>query len=233
LESNEWTKAVFLRNPAERFLSAYLDKVENSKLSWLRGMPNMTFADFVNFVDDHNVTCQEDRTGPLTQVGMTWCMDPHWRPQTWSCGLWELLPHFDFVGSLDSTDRATRALLKKVNLWDSYGKHYIISKETKIGDMICKMHPPHNVGLNAEHKGFQQYYVPITNATGGSRLYGHSHKKNSSSKMKEYYTEELLKKVKRLYADDYILWNALSKSKVGWLSGKKLANMLNPTCIVD
>jgi len=233
LESDEWTKAVFLRNPAERFLSAYLDKVENSELSWLRAMPNMTFAEFVNFVDDHNVTCQEDRSqGPLTQVGMTWCMDPHWRPQTWSCGLWELLPHFDFVGSLDSADRATKALLKQVNLWDSYGKYYITSKYSAIGNKICKTPPPLPV-ITTEHQGFQQYDVPITNATGTTRLYGHRHKKNSSGKMKEYYTEELLKKVERLYADDYKLWNALSKSKVGWLSGKKIAAMLNPTCVVD
>merc|ERR1740139_1541042 len=39
LRSGEWTRAVFLRDPAERLLSAYLDKIQNrssssSSLEW-------------------------------------------------------------------------------------------------------------------------------------------------------------------------------------------------------
>jgi len=227
LMTEAWTKAIILRNPAERFLSAYLDKVDGSSLSWLR---DMTFAEFVDFVDDKNTTCQAIR-GPLTQSGITWCMDPHWRPQVWSCGLWELLPYFDIVGSMDSADLVTRVILEKANLWDSYGKHYITSKGQNAGDKICKMPPPPLNEVKEEHKGFQQYHHPVTNTT--ARLYGNKHKKDSSSKMEKYYTKELLDKVKKLYADDYTIWNALSKSKVGWLSGRQLAAMLNPTCVVD
>ena len=45
--------------------------------------------------------------------------------------------------------------------------------------------------------------------------------------------EKLLDKVKILYADDYLLWDALSKTKSGWLHGKEIAATLNPSCSAD
>jgi len=249
LQSDEWTKAVFLRDPAERFLSAYLDKIQNKKKSWRNIKSttpmNITFADFVDYVGEGNVTCQENMT-ESSQMGMTWCMDPHWRPQAWSCGLWELLPHFDFVGSIDSADRAARSLLEKVGMWDSYGKHYRKSrpgdKRGGIRGTACRIRPPKNYGSENEFEGFQQLsYGPVSNTSaaigsGAKRtrfLYESFHRKNSADKMKQYYTEGLLEKVKMLYADDYMLWNALSKSDAGWLSGKKMTTLLNPTYVVN
>jgi len=233
LQSDEWTKAVFLRDPAERFLSAYLDKIQNMD-KYRHIPPNMTFAEFVDFVDQPNATCEEDRKN-RNRRGLTWCTDPHWRPQAFSCGLWELLPHFDFVGNINNADLATRSLLEKVDIWDSYGKHYrAIKKEYegkrgREGSSRCKTLPPKLLGSKDEFEGFQQ--KGIRNST--KNTYEVRHKKNSVDKMKLYYTEELLEKVKRIYADDYRLWNALSKSDVGWFSGKKMAALLNPTCAVD
>ena len=51
--------------------------------------------------------------------------------------------------------------------------------------------------------------------------------------MKQYYTKELLEKVKELYADDYRLLDTLSKDNGEWLTGQKMAEMLNPACALD
>ena len=66
-EADEWTWAAFIRNPAERLLSAYLDKVE-SKKKW-------TFEKFVDSLSkstDNITTC--DGADPF--YGLNWCSDP-------------------------------------------------------------------------------------------------------------------------------------------------------------
>lgn len=240
LENEKWTKAVFLRDPAERFLSAYLDKIHDNS-QWDKSMntrKNMTFAKFVDFVGKSNITCDKDK-GELSQLGMTWCMDPHWRPQTWSCGLWDLLPQFDFVGNINNAKLTTRLLLEKVDMWHSYGKHYRTSKRGDIQGHVCRTLPPEQLGSKDECQGFQQTCnattIRMSDSEGGgdARLYEHTHQKKSADKMNQYYTKELLEKVKKLYADDFMLWNALSKSKSGWSNGKKMAKFLNPSCLVD
>lgn len=201
----------------------------------------MTFAEFVNLVDKRNVTCQKEvGSFEMTHSGMTWCTDPHWRPQSWSCGLWELLPHFDVVGNIKKADTVTKSLLEKVDMWHSYGKYYRTSKRGNKNKSICRTFPPQQLDSKDEFAGFQQISNVTINTTitsTNSRIghipnqsYEDFHQKNSGDKMKKYYTKELLEKVKRIYADDYRLWNALSKSNAGWLSGKEMAVMLNPAC---
>ncbi len=67
-EADEWTWAAFIRNPAERLLSAYLDKVESKKKEW-------TFEKFVDSLSkstDNITTC--DGADPF--YGLNWCSDP-------------------------------------------------------------------------------------------------------------------------------------------------------------
>ena len=55
------------------------------------------------------------------------------------------------------------------------------------------------------------------------------HSTSSQSKLDQYYTEELRAIVKRLYANDYKLWN-LVKDEEELMSGRDLAMKLSSTC---
>lgn len=69
-----------------------------------------------------------------------------------------------------------------------------------------------------EHVGFQQIGVDTA----------YSHKKNSQKEFKKYYTLDLLDLVnKKLYADDYKLYDLVHKRKI--TNGKQLAMELSGT----
>lgn len=96
-----WTKATFLRNPLERFLSAYIDKI---KLRPYHGkLLNLTFMEFI------------------AKVGNGW-KDPHWNAQCnlLDCNKWLL--HMDFIGNFETLETDTMSLLKKVGAWEKFGK---------------------------------------------------------------------------------------------------------------
>jgi hypothetical protein len=119
--SRNWTKAVFVRDPKTRLLSAYLDKAINTDymlrhccrhFQLKRVLPcrreglllsrNITFADFVY------------RVIPI-------CRDPHWEAQA------NRIPHkywtrIDFIGHMESIAADTKRLLERIGAWDTYGK---------------------------------------------------------------------------------------------------------------
>jgi hypothetical protein len=227
--NNEWIKAVFLRDPAERLLSSYLDKVQDTVRK--RTLPRLKASSKV-LQQKLRIVLLVRRKYPH-KGGLAWCSDPHWRPQVWSCGLWELLPHFEFVGTMadHQVDKATKALLQLVGLWESHGKHYR-SGTSGPGQQACALHPPLPLVQGEEPLGFQQRAAATKQKNGDSdhgNMYGHS--KHSKTKLQQYYTEELLALVKELYASDYLLWNALQEhGQYGWATGKDLAAALNPYC---
>ena len=125
-----WTRALFVRDPKERLLSAYLDKVvanhsyyvrkrcckiksmevllqcdefrstTDSTASKLRN-PAVSFSEFVNDVHQN-------------------CTDPHWKPQS------ERMPDkywrfINFVGRLDSVQLDAQRLLQRIGAWEHYG----------------------------------------------------------------------------------------------------------------
>ena len=73
-EDTEWTWAAFIRNPAERLLSAYLDKVKSKKdkLKWIEGKP--TFEKFVDSISKPVDFTNCGDTSPLSSL--SWCSDP-------------------------------------------------------------------------------------------------------------------------------------------------------------
>ena len=83
----EWTWAAFIRNPAERLLSGYLDKVKSNedKLRWIDG--SLTLDAFIDalskpanltqvFDDEGQVTSHKCTSGNSSLFGLTWCSDP-------------------------------------------------------------------------------------------------------------------------------------------------------------
>lgn len=225
-EGEDWTWAAFIRNPAERLLSAYLDKVKTRELRWLN--KKLTFEEFVDSLSRPNnfTSCSEEGTGGGL-FGLSWCSDPHWRPQVYSCGLSERLDRFDFIGDLANVADQTKELLSHVGLWDSHGRHYI-NGGVKAGRSPwgCNFAShPHNHTI---HVGFQQEDHD-GNASAAETVYGHS--KGSSSKMDEYYTPELRKRVEdELYANDYKLWKLVSANGKKLSKGRALVSQLSNKC---
>lgn len=85
--SKEWTFAAFLRDPTERLLSAYLDKITDTKIQKeiqsALGMKvtklGFKFRDFVERLDlEFNKTgCTDGNVGNLNSMtGLNWCSDP-------------------------------------------------------------------------------------------------------------------------------------------------------------
>lgn len=82
LTDPSWTKAVFFRDPAERLLSAYLDKIvgEGYTQKFFNigsgDDPNPTVLSFEEFV---NLTANTIRKNKHDRKGVHYRSDPHWK----------------------------------------------------------------------------------------------------------------------------------------------------------
>lgn len=206
-----WTRAVLIREPSERLLSAYLDKILNNKL-----YGNVSFAQFIHHLSLPINGTRRQRG--LMHDGLGWYTDPHWRPQSFSCGLAQLLPHFHYVGGLDHVGAHSRAILEHVGLWETHGKYFHLSPRSNTTGVVIGTRPPELEPGKAT--GFQQ----------DTKFLDH-HSRRAREKMERYYKPDLLAKVKELYQDDFALWQAiqLAGSK-GIVSGKDIAKILDPSC---
>jgi hypothetical protein len=244
----EWTFATILRNPADRLLSAYLDKLKVGQGSGaiakhLNFTKSFTFELFLQYLEKEppeDLHCQ-DKHLPALLTGLSWCTDPHWRPQVFGCGLSEKIDRFDFIGSLDHIEKHSQALLEKVGLWESHGQHYRhgTSERTTILNPCARLFPLSDefekTPLSLRHVGFQQRSYRINadvNVTKRNRNRGENkttlfwdaigHARSAGDKKEEYYTPELLRKVEdKLYRADFQVWDLLQKKGGDWASGKE------------
>lgn len=216
---DSWTKAILIREPAERLLSAYLDKIKSNKPTDNRPFgPNVTFAEFIDIIAMKNITKNDDYK---VFTGLSWNTDPHWRPQAWSCGLSDFLPRFDYVGGLDKAAFHTKALLQKVGLWEPYGKLYRVSERSEKKGNRYMTWPPEPLKDGEVALGFQQQTSHDIDL----------HSRGTKKKLDEYYSPELMAKVKKLYWMDFALWDAVQAAgEEGIVSGKDIAPKLNPEC---
>ena len=108
-----YTRAIFVRDPKERLLSAYLDKVFDRegiqiKRHCCKDETNKTacwerFKPFSGFVD-------------LAQH----CPDNHWRPQSQRMER-KYLHLLNFVGHLETAAEDAKRLLERIGAWEQYG----------------------------------------------------------------------------------------------------------------
>ena len=123
-----------------------------------------------------------------------------------TCGLDYLMGRFDFVGSMSNIANHTRTLLEQVGIWDTYGATF----DDGAGENVvkqrqnrCAVPPPvRTSSTNASD------IIPGFNQRGAS--VGQSHATGSKSRLDQYYTPELLEKVKRAYAMDYAIFDELN-----------------------
>jgi Sulfotransferase family len=143
-----WTRAIFVREPKERLLSAYLDKVvkDNGKYVQVHCCHVPQLETLLHC--DDTLGAARDRRGnraaiqPKAKVTTTTttttqplvisfseflqtiypqCMDPHWRPQA------DRMPqkywkYINFVGHIDTIKSDTRRLLESLgDAWETFG----------------------------------------------------------------------------------------------------------------
>lgn len=110
LTSSDWTKAFFVRDPKERLLSAYLDKVKKE--------PAVVW----------NTCCIEERDcvspssttfGEFTKLAFE-CENEHWSPQ-YSRIEEKYWPYINFVGYMHSIAQDSRRLLQQLGVWEDVG----------------------------------------------------------------------------------------------------------------
>ena len=218
LHDSSWTKAVIMRDPAERLLSAYSDKIMKMKYTqryFLLGelsdnpLRVLNFTEFVDLVtlEDAESKTHAERAGIDShptfhrfpkRAGLHYKTDPHWMPQMWTCGLDTIFPVFDFVGSFDHLSKHSKLLLQKVGAWDKWGATFD-DESTEVGaSNICTAGSDNNP--NRTISGFNQ-------KDPSNKSYKHS--TGSKSKLDKYYTPELRSKVRRAYKMDYAVWDEI------------------------
>jgi hypothetical protein len=188
-----WTKAVFFRDPAERLLSAYLDKVQRDQFPGnafrMGNEKNDNLPNFTEFV--HLVIHENDQN---SASGLHWKTDPHWAPQILTAGLDRIFPFFDFVGNFNHRALHSKLLLQKVGLWQNWGSKFEATPGE--GEQTCAQPPPVRSSNRATTLGFNQH--------------GTSDMANQSrDTIQRYYTPELLAEVQKAYALDYKVWNEI------------------------
>lgn len=113
-----WTRAIFVRDPKERFLSAYLDKA--AKKEGLYVFRHCCFSPNANMKDSCARKASRSLKDFLTVVQEIYCCDPHWKPQSWRIDK-ELWPYVNFVGYFESLATDVKLMLEKINAWNEYG----------------------------------------------------------------------------------------------------------------
>jgi hypothetical protein len=110
MTSPEWTRAMMVREPKQRFLSAFLDKA----------VSNYHRHIVSNCCPDES--CVEDAqtlAGFLKLASV--CQDDHWRPQNLRVD-YKYWPYIDFVGHVEKSAADARTLLKRIGAWEEYGE---------------------------------------------------------------------------------------------------------------
>jgi Sulfotransferase family len=133
MTSPNWTRAVFVRDPMQRLLSAFLDKAlgpqqyVRQKCCWnaqqkQRNAGNDLYQQQCQVLSSLKdlPTSQDFTFATFVQAFMRQCYDPHWAPQAR-----RLKPlnwkYINFVGHFDTLQQDARQLLERIGAWDDYG----------------------------------------------------------------------------------------------------------------
>lgn len=152
MTSPEWTRAIMVREPKERFLSAFLDKAVSNDHEHIRKKCCKVTGDCV--------------APAQTLLGFLdlckWCADDHWRPQSdrMDARYW---PYVDVVMDLQTAQVDAKALLERIGAWEEFGasgwgEHGDLSifesSKGNAEEESGRQHATH------AHDHFQTYYTP-------------------------------------------------------------------------
>jgi len=150
MTSPNWTRAIFVRDPKSRFLSAYLDKVVSE-----RGFLHRYCCPYTN-------DCESGRStlSAFFRIASK-CQEIHWVPQShrMEAKYWE---YINFVGHIENAQQDAERLLRTVGMgaWEKFGKSGWGSEGTgSIFSENEKTSPGTHHATNASKK-LQDYYTP-------------------------------------------------------------------------
>jgi Sulfotransferase family len=111
ITSPNYTRAIFVRDPKERFLSAFLDKAMSNGGVHIQAKCCPT-----------GDCLKEAQTFPgFIKLVLKGCSNPHWDSQSrrMEPKYWRFI---DFVGHMENAAVDARRLLESIGAWDEYGK---------------------------------------------------------------------------------------------------------------
>jgi hypothetical protein len=129
LTSPRWTRAIFVRDPKERVLSAFLDKAARNGSKYVTQHCCRTFSPASN--SKRSYKCEDyarsSLLGFLEVVQSECCCDKHWAPQSKRIDP-PFRPYITFVGHFDRIRDDTKQLLDllsmrsgEADLWTRFG----------------------------------------------------------------------------------------------------------------
>jgi hypothetical protein len=109
MTSPKWTRAVMVRDPKQRFLSAFLDKAVSNRHQHIqhRCCPDQACIADAQTLAGFLRLCER-------------CDDEHWRAQNARLDS-KFWPYMDFVGHVENSAADAQALLTRVGAWDEFG----------------------------------------------------------------------------------------------------------------
>lgn len=109
MTSDQWTRAIFVRNPKDRFLSVYNEYKNN--------IPQLKALCCPTSGDCHHAMKSFERFLHL----MKDCHASHWNPQSdrMDAKYWSRI---NFVGNLESAQQDSERLLKQIGAWEDIGQ---------------------------------------------------------------------------------------------------------------
>lgn len=110
MTSPEWTRALMVRDPKQRFLSAFLDKAVSNDHKHIRSKCCQDGSCVENAQTIHG----------FLQLCST-CEDDHWRSQHQRID-YKYWPFIDWVGHVETADQDAKDLLMRIGAWDEFGK---------------------------------------------------------------------------------------------------------------
>jgi hypothetical protein len=127
----DWTRAIFVRDPKERALSAYLDKAARKNGSYVHR--HCCYS-------DKNQTCAKKASRSFKDfievVSTSCCCDPHWKSQSKriDAPFWK---YINFVGRFESLGEDTKLFLEHLDAselgvsgWGTHGNESIFAEGT-------------------------------------------------------------------------------------------------------
>ena len=110
MTSPEWTRAMMVREPKQRYLSAFLDKSVGNFHNHIR--------DRCCHADDTCIENAQTIEGFLALCSM--CYDDHWRPQSTRIDH-KYWPYMDQILHVETAANDSQQLLQSIGAWEEYG----------------------------------------------------------------------------------------------------------------
>ena len=194
MTSPSWTRAIFVRDPKERTLSAFLDKAVKKNGSYIQKhcCPNNDMGDGSGDDDGSNTPCYEKASqsflGFLQVIQQSCCCDPHWRKQSERITP-AFRPFINFVGRFENIQSDTKRLLDHLD-GRQLMKTTIAATTTTKSESLWEMFGSDGWGPDRNMSIFAD----------GTKA---KHETSAITKLKQFYNATSERLVDELYHDDY------------------------------